>query len=198
MSLLHPIRIDRYVLYLDKLTIIKIDDENPNFYKCHFIDMDTLHLLRSYKDELEAKLPSCFMRYEEMWINDFNLKYMDSTWDTERNKAVLITKFRRSAGISQIVEYGTLEEINAKMEQRIQQSISSLLTYADEIGASTQTVVEPIIQEAVTPIITQQVTQQITQQVSPIVQQSVTNEVAQQVKIDDMGAYFNNALGAKE
>lgn len=191
MSTLNPIRIDRYTLYLDSLITITIDHDQPEFYKLTYSDGETLQLERSLKDELAANLPQNFLPYVEMWINDNFIMSFDSTWDKRLQRPVLITTVRL---IGEIREYGTLEEIETLITQRIEQSTGALLSDNSEVENKISETVTPVVEGIVQPI----VTQQITDTVEPIIQQQVTTEVSSQINLGDMGAFFNNQLNQQE
>lgn len=183
MSTLNPIRIDRYVLYLDSLVMIAIDEQQPEFYRLTFSNGEWIHLLRSHESDLQTLLPANFLSYEQRWINDNFIMNFDLTWDKTLKRLVLITKIR---GMGEVREYGAENILNALIDARVLQSTNALLSNDDEITQSVTTAATPVVQQIVQPI----VEQTVTQTVAPIVEQ----QVAEQVNVGDMGQFFNSQL----
>ena len=210
MSVLNPIKIDRYLLYLDQVVFITFDDQDISLYKVVFSDGDKITLPRNCKAELNTLLPSTFLRYEEMWINDLFVKYMDSRWDEASKRQKLITKFTTTSfnstteysgdkvrpltrdvkiiDIDNTEEVGTSQEITAKINARQQVSITSLFTTESEVQQKVAQTTAPI--SAANQNLSKRVTS---------VEKTIgidTEDGENQTEIRDMGEYFNSLIGA--
>ena len=121
MSVLHPIRLDRYVLYLDKIVAIKLDDKDTRYYKFMYSDGENVHIPRKWRDRMLSMLPPCFFYYPsyDMWVHDSYIRYLDITSDNKNNRFSLYTSFKMVDGIDHLIEYGTEQEIGLLVESRL-------------------------------------------------------------------------------
>ncbi|QIG70365.1 hypothetical protein EVB87_265 [Rhizobium phage RHph_N28_1] len=122
MSNLNPLQIDRYTLYLDRIVIIKISDTDTRFYDVAFFNGSKLALPRELKTQLETQLPDSFLRYDETWVNDMFVLYMDVTWDERACSPVLLT-YVEGQGV--LREYGSRDALSTRVAERIATSSSS-------------------------------------------------------------------------
>lgn len=186
MSNLNPIQLERYVIYLDSLVLIKIDEQDPRFYTLLYLDGETLKLPRSFEPQISSMLPSGFLPYTEMWINDTFIYYFNVTWEIKKDSQVLITKVRN---FGEVREYGTYDDLQDLMATRLTRSSGSLINSPDEINQA--------ITEQVTPVVSQVVQQTIQTTVTPIVNQSVSTALTEQLNITSLDDFFNNQLNAE-
>lgn len=152
MSNLNPIQIDRYTLYLDRIVIVKISEADPTLYDVIFRNGSKLQILRQFKVELETKLPISFLRYDEAWVSDQFVLYMEITWDARKRAPFLLTVLE---GYGRIKEYGSLEELQALRDARFDASSAAQINTSSEIT----TIVTDEIDSQVPPIVDQKVDQ---------------------------------------
>ncbi|QXV74239.1 hypothetical protein [Rhizobium phage RHEph12] len=135
MSNLNPIQIDRYTLYLDRIVIIRFSDTDVKSYDVIFFNGDKLKLPRELKSSLNAQLPTSFLRYDEAWVNDLFLLFMDITWDDKKRSPVLLTSVE---GHGIIREFGTLDALTALRDERKAASSDSEMDTAEVIEEVTE------------------------------------------------------------
>ncbi len=146
MSNLNPIQIDRYVLYLDNLVLIKLDATNANFYILYFSNGETMQLAQSLKDQLTALLPPSFLPYADMWVNDSFVHYLDLSVDLENQSHVITTKMH---GIDfEIKEYGLEADLSALITSRIALSSNASINTTNEVSG----IVATSITDRVAPV----------------------------------------------
>lgn len=131
MALLHPIILDKYMIYFDNLICVRIDPCNSRMIELVYKDAQSLMLDREiYWDDLASKIPLglIWYPYNSMWINDFYICHLERIWDKKRRVFYVGT---RVSQIGEIREYN-IDNFEELLNSRYDLSVSSTISERQE------------------------------------------------------------------